>query len=122
MFHPNLRVGDGFQPLTIYRKTETTSQTGRTQKGQYKKTGLQIWGMIMNASQTEKEQWKQAGHPISHKILQYGRQPSLAEAADVIKADRNGRNYYVQGTKDPAQLGVTAVYYVEERLDVKELV
>lgn len=121
MFNANIRVGDGFQPLEIYRKTGEVSTTGRAQSGNYAQYGERIWGMIMNASQTEKEQWKQAGHPVSHKILQYGSRPSQAESTDVIKAVRDNREYYVQGRKDPMQLGVATIYYVEERLDIKEL-
>lgn len=121
MFYANIGVGDGFQSLQIYRKAAEVSQTGRTQKGTYKPHGERVWGMIMNASQAEKEQWKQAGHPVTHKILQYGSRPSQAEPTDVIEATRDKRSYYVQGVKDPIQIGVATTYYVEERLDIKEL-
>ena len=74
--------------------------------------------MLVNASQKEKEEWKQNKHPITHKIIEYSAM-AKAKATDYLVMD-DGRQFYVQGTKNPANLNVTITYYVEERLDVRK--
>lgn len=85
-------------------------------QGKPEKTGKEILGMLVNASQKEIDQWKQKGHPISHKIIEYSAMKK-AKATDYLKG--NGAEYRVQGVKNPGNLNVTMIYYVEERLDIK---
>lgn len=119
MFNANIGPGHGFAELKLYAKASGLSATGRPTKSSYAFTGDTMYGMIMNASQTEVDQWKQKGHPISHKIIEYNASPKL-QPTDLIRQEAEDRNFIVQGTKNPAELGVTMIYYVEERLDLAE--
>ena len=118
MFTTNLLPGQGFQHYTVYKEQGGISETGRAIPGTPKPTSIKFFGMLVNANQTEKEQWKQKGHPISHKIIEYSAMKK-AEATDYLRR-ADGREFYIQGVKNPADLNVTMVYYVEERLDTEK--
>ena len=81
MFVANIVPGQGFQPFTIYKKGSKVTDTGRAVTGGYTETKDKFYGMLTNASQNEIEQWKQNGHPITHKIVEYSAQ-TKANATD----------------------------------------
>lgn len=119
MFPANILPGQGFKQFTVYETGAKTTASGRPVTGQYVATKKQFLGMLMNASQKEIDQWKQNGHPITHKIIEYGAmQP--AKPTDCLSVLHENRDFYVQGTKNPADLNVTRIFYVEERLDIKK--
>lgn len=118
MFTANLVPGQGFQSFTVHRKTDGVTITGRAVPGTYEPTEDSFFGQLVNASQKEKEQWKQNGHPITHTIIEYGAQQK-AKATDLLVL-QDGREFYVQGANNPGDLNVLMMYYVEERTDVKK--
>ena len=118
MFQSNIIPGQGFVPLTVYRKTGEVTASGRAVEGGYIRTNVQFYGMIVNASQKEVDQWKQNGHPITHKIIQYGG-GEAAKATDYISAPGMA-DFYVQGVKPPVNMKITNIYYVEENSDLKK--
>lgn len=119
MFTANLLPGQGFQPFTVYRENNNVTSTGRAMKGTVAPTDITMLGILIRANQQEKEQWKQAGHPITHTIVEYSAMKK-AKATDYLVA-ADGREFYVQGTKNPGDLNVTMIYYVEERQDIKKV-
>ena len=118
MFQANLLPGQGFIPFTVYKKGSAVTSTGRAVNAKYSPTDKQFYGILTSASQKEIEQWKQNGHPITHKIIEYSAMKK-AGATDLLVSS-TGDEYYVQGTKNPGNLNVTMIYYVEERLDYRE--
>ena len=119
MFSVNILPGQGFHSFLVCHEKSGVTDSGRAiTGGTIEKTDVAFYGMLMNASQKEIDQWKQKGHPISHKIIEYSAMQK-AKATDYLVAP-DGRQFYVQGVKNPADLNVTMVYYVEERLDVKK--
>lgn len=124
MFQSNIRPGQGFRLFTVYREEGGLTPSGRAVESGYQKTETQFYGMLVNASQKEVDQWKQNGHPITHKIIQYGGAVS-AKATDCLSlndgcCDDHSDTFYIQGTKNPAGLHVTTIYYVEQRYDIKK--
>lgn len=119
MFQANLLPGQGFMPYTVYKKGSTITATGRAVNAEYSPSDNKFFGILTAASQNEKEQWKQNGHPITHKIVEYSAMQK-AGATDLLVCDITGGEYYVQGVKNPGNLNVTMIYFVEERLDYKE--
>lgn len=115
MFTASLLPGQGFCPLVIWRKSGSIGKTGRPE-GKYTPTKGTFLGIVTNASQKEIEQWKQNGHPISHKITSYSAGVA-AKATDYLVMD-DGRQFYIRGTKNPGDLGLTLIYYVEQRQDI----
>lgn len=119
MFTANLLPGQGFQPLTIYHAESTVTATGRATGGTtIAPTDKKVYGMITSANEKEKEEWKQNGHPVTHKVIQYGAEKK-AKATDYLVAE-DGRQFYVQGTKNHGDLNVSVTYYVEERKDIRK--
>lgn len=119
MFTPYLLPGHGFQSFTVYRKGKGgVTTTGRPKGEILEETEIVFLGALVGASQKEIDQWKQNGHPITHKIIEFS---ALAKARplDYLMAE-DGRQFYIQGVKNPGDLNVTMIYYVEERYDIKK--
>ena len=131
---PFLRPGQGFKKFQVLKKTGTVSAAGSIGKSSSFAIG-EVIGLLVGASQKEKEQWKQDGHPISHKIIQRGVFPRgkatqyMKLTEDVMvppdnfgeppKKEEVTRYFYIQGTKNPAEWNHEIIYYVEERKDLQ---
>lgn len=126
-FRGLLRPGQGFKPFTVLRRQGATTDTGRPYTGKLEPVG-QLFGIISQASPTEKEQWKQLGTPITHTIVQRGTR-GRAKATDVLELasltpcgceQPKTRRFQVKGEpQDPGELGHFLVYRVEEREDLQ---
>lgn len=116
MFRGLLRPGQGFKAFVVLRRQGGKTETGRPYTGKLVPVG-EFDGIISQASQTEKEQWKQSGHPITHTIVQRGAK-NRAIPTDVLTLPGTDRRFLVQGTQDPGELGHFTVYHVEERADL----
>lgn len=120
MFNGLLRPGQGFRPYTVLRREGGVTAKGRPTTAKLVEKGT-ILGIISQASQTEKEQWKQNGHPISHKVVQRGTADRAMES-DILELRTpcgKARRFLVQGVHDPAELGHFVSYQVLERNDLQ---
>lgn len=118
---PFLRPGQGFKKFMVKKKGKALTSSGKPIKGEYEDVGT-IIGILATASQKEQEQWKQNGHPITHKIVQKGIK-NAAIATNYLVLSENGkkdRYFYVQGTGNPGELNHMMRYFVEERRDLKD--
>lgn len=118
MFTTNLLPGQGFKIFTVCRTTAGVSRAGRPKKAKPEETNENFYGILVRASQKEIEQWKQSGHPITHTIVEHSAQVK-AKATEYLTTE-DGRQFYIQGVKNPGDLNVTMIYYVEERFDLKK--
>ena len=119
MFTAHLVPGQGFQEFKVYKQEAGMTESGRaTKNATIKPTDISFWGQLTKASQKEIEQWKQNGHPITHAIIEFSAEKK-AQATNYLETD-DGRQFYVQGSRNPGDLNVTIIYYVEERFDVKK--
>ena len=118
MFTAYLLPGQGFKPFTVYKKSGGVSKTGRPKQETLEETEITFLGALIGTSQKEMDQWKQNGHPITHKITEFSAL-AKARATDYLISE-DGRQFYIQGIKNPGDLNVTMIYYVEERYDVKK--
>ena len=117
-FRPQLRPGQGFKPFRVLRRVNGTTPTGRPTTGSLEPQG-EFFGIISQATPTEREQWKQDGHPITHTIVQRGTK-NRAMATDVLELEAEGRRFEVKGQpQDPGELGHFLIYKVEEREDLQ---
>lgn len=119
MFTANILPGQGFMPYSVWTETNSITSTGRAKTGTLQNTGKEFYGILVNANQKEIDQWKQNGHPITHKIIEYSAMQK-AGATDYVVNEHDNRQFYVQGTKNPGNLNITMIYYVEERYDIKK--
>lgn len=120
MFTANLLPGQGFFTFHVYRKIGGLSSSGKPKAASLQKTGIEFLGTLLGASQKEQTEWKQNGHPITHKIIEYSAMQKAKATDYLVMSD--GREFYVQGVKNPGNLNVTMIYYVEERFDVRKTV
>ena len=120
-FRGLLRPGQGFKSFTVLKRVGGQTKTGRPTTCHLEEQG-EFFGIISQASPTEKEQWKQSGHPITHTIVQRGSADNAVET-DVLELNEPGcchpRRFLVQTVQDPGELGHFLVYKVEERVDLQ---
>lgn len=121
-FARRLRPGQGFLLLTVWRKEAALTATGRPTTGQYVSMGS-IYGIITRCGLKEIEQSKQAGHPVTHTVVQSGAK-LCAKPTDILEVKSNkdtgeSRFFYVQTTHDPVEVGHFTVYQVLERGDLQ---
>lgn len=117
MFQANILPGQGFVPFEIWEQAGGVTSTGRATTQKPQKTDRWFYGILTNASEKEIEQQKQKGHPITHKITEYSAMVKAKETDILVSPD--GREFYIQTLKNPGNLDVTMLYYVEERYDLK---
>lgn len=116
---PFLRPGEGYKRFSVKKLGKAKNTKGRVQKAQYEAIGT-IIGILATATQKEIEQWKQNGHPITHKIVQRGVQ-NAAVATNYLVLSETGkkdRYFYIQGASNPGELNHMMRYFVEERNDL----
>ena len=105
----------------VKKKSKTLTESGKPVSGGYADVG-KITAILATATQSEKEEWKQKEHPITHKIVQQGIK-NAAVATNYIVLSEKGkkdRYFYVQGATNPADVNHIMRYYVEERKDLKD--
>ncbi len=116
------RPGQGFKLFKVLKRVSKRTDTGRPVTGHLEPQGS-FFGIIAQASPTEREQARQSGHPITHTIVQRGTQNNAVET-DVLELNEPGNNgnptrrFLVQTVQDPGELGHFLVYKVEERMDL----
>ena len=117
-FRPVLRPGQGFKAFRVLRREGGLTESGRPYTGKLTPVG-EFFGIISQASTTEREQHKQLGNPITHTIVQRGTK-SRAKATDVLELVAEGRKFLVKGEpQNPGELGHFLIYSVEERADLQ---
>ncbi len=120
-FRGLLRPGQGFKPFTVYRRVGGTSKSGRPQTKRLERVS-EFFGIVSRADPKEVEQWKQQGHPITHTIIQRGKDERV-KATDILELDLPGeepRRFLVKGKpRDAGEIGHFTVWKVEEREDLR---
>lgn len=109
-FRPGNLVKDFVIEPVITGKTTT----GRASTSYDTETHAVLRGVLSAASPEAIQRYDQAGHPITHEIVQRG-------GAKAKPGDRLARDhvyYYVQGVDNIAAMSVATIYYVEERADL----
>ena len=108
------KPGQGLKTYEVFRRKAKRDSRGRVTVETQPELIDAVRGTIARASQKEKEQWSQRGHPITHTIVIRGR--TKAEAEDELRIF--GRAYTVQGKHDPVGVGFFSTLYCLERLGV----
>ena len=70
--HSKYCTGYGFQEVEIYIKRHGKTASGRVTEVGYQPAEQAFLGIAAEASQREKEEWRQNQHPITHTVVQYG--------------------------------------------------
>lgn len=118
-----LRPGQGFKKFMVLKKDTVISKAGSVGKSSSFSEIGEIIGILTEATPKEKEQFKQAGTPITHTIVQRGGEVKGLSSQYLKLSATNGekdRFFYIQGDpKNPGELNHCLIYRVEERKDLK---
>lgn len=109
------RPGNLFKDFIIENNRQTVTSTGRvTQnpKGDGTKT---LKGCLAEASDEDRTNHSQKDHVVTHTIVQAGK--PMAKRTD--KLVLGSRAFYIVDIDDAGSLGISTIYYAEERGDVK---
>jgi hypothetical protein len=112
-----LRPGNLFKEFVLEKKTETkVTEGGRVITGKFDSVNPTIiQGCLAQATDKDIANHSIENHVVSHTIVQSG--PRQAERHDRLVL--NNRVFYVTDVDDADDLGVSTIYYAEERHDVK---
>lgn len=84
----------------------------------YADTGRRLYALVGDVTQKEREAWRQNGHPVTHRLVQYNALEKACPTDYLVSPE--GRFFYIQGRREPGNLGVTVIYYAEERRGLDE--
>ena len=110
-----LRPGNMFKDFLIETDTETIGAFGRPKAAYGESAHGGLRGCLADATENDRERWKQLQHPITHTIVQAG--PPKAKEEDRLVLGE--RVFIIHAVDDCGSLGVTTIYYAEERKDLK---
>lgn len=110
-----LRPGNMFKRFIIENNEETVGEFGRPKAAYSDEPDKELKGCLADATENDRERWKQLQHPITHTIVQRGL-PLAKEEDRLILSDRV---FIVHAVDDCGSLGITTIYYAEERKDLK---
>ena len=111
-----LRPGNLLRDFIVEKQAIDTSEMGRLER-YFLPTGKVLTGVLSEASQDERFMWKQRQHPITHKIVQNGSK-RVADVGDRLSLGT--RIFYIKGRDDISALGISTLFYVEERIDFSD--
>ena len=110
-----LRPGNLFKEFIIECNSQGVTSTGRV-ANRYTGDGIRtLKGCLAEASDVDKESRSTKDHTVTHVIVQSG--PPRAKRSERLIL--NERVFYVVDIDDAGALGISTIYYVEERRDVK---
>lgn len=109
------RPGNLFKEFIIEKNTEAVTSTGRPAVG-YSGDGIKtLKGCLAQATEEDQSNHSIPDHLVTHTIVQSG--PPLAKRADRLIL--GNRIFYITDIDDTGTLGISTIYYAEERIDVK---
>lgn len=110
-----LRPGNLFKEFVIENNRQKVTSTGRVvnnHKGDGMKT---LYGCLADATTETAKNKSTEDHTVTHTIVQRG--IPLAKKTDKLVLEN--RVFYVVAVDDAGELGISTLYYVEERDDIK---
>lgn len=111
------RAGQQYKKYSIHRKIATTDARGKTTYSVSAEPVGTLYGAVSSYSPSEREQWGQLGHEVTHRIVVEGK--CEAQENDVLV--RDGRKFYVETKKDNGALGMFTVLACRELNGVDEI-
>ena len=111
-----LRPGNLLRDFIVEKMAIDANDMGRSMR-YFLPTGKVLTGVLSEASQDERFMWKQRQPPITHKIVQNGSR-HVADVGDRLTLGT--RVFYIKGLDDISALGISTLFYVEERSDFSD--
>lgn len=110
-----LRPGNLFKEFIIESNKQTVTSTGRVATNHNGDGSVTLRGCLADSTDEEKKSHSTQDHTVTHTIVQQGA-PKAKRTDKLILGDRI---FYIVDIDDTGSLGVSTLYYAEERRDVK---
>jgi hypothetical protein len=110
-----LRPGNLFKDFVVENNKQVVTSTGRVAQVHNGDGTVIIRGCLAEASDEDKTNHSKTDHVVTHTIVQSG--PAKAKRTD--KLVLGNRSFYIVDIDDAGSLGISTIYYAEEREDVK---
>lgn len=110
-----LRPGNLFKDFIIEGNKQTVTDTGRVANNPAGNGTNMLKGCLAEATDEERQNHSQQDHIVTHTIVQQGR----PKAKRTDRLVHGNRVFYIVDIDDCGSLGVSTLYYAEERRDVK---
>lgn len=110
-----LRPGNLFKDFIIESNEQVVTSTGRV-ANKHTGDGTKILkGCLAEATDEERTNHSQQDHIVTHTIVQAG----SPKAKRTDKLVLGNRTFYIVDIDDAGTLGISTIYYAEERRDAK---
>ena len=110
-----VRPGNLFKEFVVENNAQIVTSTGRVANKHTGDGTKTLKGCLAEASDEDRTNHNQKDHVVTHTIVQAGR--SRAKRTD--KLILGNRVFYIVDIDDAGALGISTIYYAEERRDVK---
>lgn len=110
-----VRPGNLFKEFVIESNTQVVTSTGRVANSHGGDGTKTLKGCLAEASDDDRTNHSQKDHIVTHTIVQAG-SPKAKRTDKLILGERT---FYIVDIDDAGALGISTIYYAEERRDVK---
>lgn len=110
-----LRPGNLFKDFVVENNKQDVSSTGRVVNKHNGDGAIMLKGCLAEATNDDRQNHSQHDHIVTHTIVQAG----SPKAKRTDKLILGNRTFYIVDIDDCGSLGITTIYYAEERRDVK---
>lgn len=115
-----LRPENMFKDFIIERNSQVVTGTGRVASCRSGNGTETLRGCLAEASDEERQNHSQKDHVVTHTIVQAGG-PEVKRTDRLVLTDRaasRSRSFYIVDIDDTGSLGISTIYYAEERRDM----
>lgn len=110
-----VRPGNLIKEFIIEDNRQVVTSTGRVADSHLGNGVRSLKGFLAEASQKERENHSQKDHVVTHTIVQAG-EPRAKRGDRLVFGERI---FYITDRDEVGMLGISTIYYAEERRDVK---
>lgn len=110
-----VRPGNLFKEFIIENNMQAVTGTGRVANSHTGNGANILKGCLADATDSERENHSQKDHTVTHTIVQTGR-PKAKRTDRLVLGNRV---FYIVDIDDAGALGISTIYYAEERRDAK---
>ena len=110
-----MRHGSLFKEFIIEDNRQVVTSTGRVADKHMGNGTKTLKGCLAEASADDREDHSQKDHIVTHTIVQAG-SPKAKRTDKLVLGERV---FYIVDIDDAGSLGISTIYYAEERRDVK---
>lgn len=110
-----VRPGNLFKEFIVESNKQVVTGTGRVANSHSGDGTKTLKGCLAEASDEDRTNHSQKDHIVTHTIVQAG----SPKAKRTDKLILGNRTFYVVDIDDTGSLGISTIYYAEERRDVK---